>query len=109
MWEKPVQMQKVICSNCEKFPATKDSRFGYLPCYLCRNKNTLKPSPKQELTTDAIKNDRKEFKKDIYQPFRGGEVSKEYLDANGRDGIKVTDEEVKNARNLWGDGEYYQD
>lgn len=106
---KKLQEMQVICANCEKFPATKDSRFGYLPCTRCQNKTTRKPSPKQELTTDAIKSDRKEFKKDIYQPFRGGEVSKEYLDANGREGIKVTDEEIRSARNLWDDNEYYSD
>lgn len=99
--------EKVICSNCEKFPATKDPRFGYLPCFYCQNKHTLKPSPKQELTTDTIKNDRKEFRPDIRQPFRNGQLSKEYVQEQGTKYIQVTDEEVKNAKPVWDDLDYY--
>src|ERR1700722_6864590 len=106
-WSKKLQEMQIICANCNEFPATKDSRFGYLPCFYCRNKNTLKPSPKQELTTDAIENDRKEFKKDIMQPFRNGQLSKEYVESVGTKYIKVTDEEVKNAKNVWSDLDYY--
>lgn len=97
------------CLNCNKNKASKDPRFGYLPCKYCRDKSTAKPQKPQELTTDAIKNDRKEFKKDIYQPFRNGQVSKEYLEAHGTKYIKVTDEEVKTAKNQWSDLEYYGD
>ncbi len=99
---------QIICLNCNKYPATKDPRFGYLPCQICRDKLTNKPSPKQELTTDKIKNDRKEFKKDIYQPFRNGQLSKEYVDAVGTKYIKATPEEIKNAKNIWSDLEYYE-
>lgn len=99
---------QVICLNCNLYPATKDPRFGYLPCANCRNKTTLKPDPKQELTTDAIKDDRKKFKGDIVQPFRNGQLSKEYVESVGTKYIKVTDEEIKNAVNTWSDLDYYE-
>src|SRR3984957_1556884 len=95
------------CANCEINEAIKDPRFGYLPCTRCQNKTTIKPSPKQELTTDAIKNDRKEFRKDIVQPFRNGQLSKEYVESVGTKYIKVTDEEVKAAKPVWDDLDYY--
>ena len=61
-----------------------------------------------EVTTEQIREDRKIFKKDLYQPFRGGELSKEYVKAHP-DSVKqmvaegnVTKEEVKGAKRVWG-------
>lgn len=98
---------QVICANCNKNPAIHHPRFGYLPCSSCQNKTTIKPNQKQELTTDGIKDDRKKFKGDIVQPFRNGQLSKEYVDSVGTKYIKVTPEEVKNAKPVW-DLDYYK-
>ena len=53
--------------------------------------------------TDKTKKDQREYKKDIVQPRRDGELSKEYLDTYGTKGVKATDEEIKKARRVWGD------
>lgn len=66
---------------------------------------TLKP---HEFTTDSIREQRKKYSKDLLQPFRSGEVSKEYLDAypeakSGmiKEGI-ITETQAKKAKNVWG-------
>jgi len=50
----------------------------------------------------------KKFAKDIIQPFRAGELSKEYVDAWGAERLNVSKEEVKKAKPVWGELEYYQ-
>jgi len=47
----------------------------------------------------------------MLQPWREGQLSKEYIEKHGTENIKVTPEEVKNAKNVWtGDlGDYYTD
>lgn len=98
----------MICLNCNNESAIKHPRFGWMPCLNCQNRTTIKPQKPQELTTDAIKSDRKEFKKDIVQPWRNGQLSKEYVDAVGTKYIKATPEEIKNAKPVW-EHDYYSD
>jgi hypothetical protein len=60
------------------------------------------------MTGEDIKTDRKVYKKDILQPFREGVLSKEYVEAYGAQGINVTPDEVKNAKSVWIENEYYK-
>lgn len=99
----------MICLNCNSELAIKHPRFGWMPCLNCQNRTTIKPQKPQELTTDAIKSDRKEHAPDIRQPFRNGQIDKKYIQQHGTGGIKVTEEEVKTAKNLWPELEYYSD
>jgi len=50
-----------------------------------------------EFTSEEIKRERKQFAKDILQPFRSGELSSEYLKAFGTKGLQVTKEDIKKA------------
>lgn len=61
----------------------------------------------REWTTEAIRQGRKQYRKELLQPFRGGEVSKEYLDAYPhakkgmiKEGI-ITKKQARNAKEVW--------
>jgi hypothetical protein len=99
-------MKKILCLNCNSNPAVKDERLGILPCLTCQQKTNV-ISKQVELTTDSIKEQRKAFKPDIRQPWREGQLSKEYLEEHGTKYIKASEEEVKNAKNVWSDLDYY--
>ena len=56
---------------------------------------------------EHVKDERKEYFNSIVQPFRGNDLSKEYIEAHGTKGISVTKEEVSNAKDTWKDLEGY--
>jgi len=62
-----------------------------------------------EFTSPAIKEARRKHRKELLQPFRQGEVSKEYLDAYPeqragmiKEGV-ITETQAKKAKNVWHD------
>ena len=63
----------------------------------------FKPSGATELVPEHIHDQRKEYFNSIVQPYRGNDLSKEYIDAHGTKGIKATEKEVRNAKNVWSD------
>lgn len=91
------------CAVCKTNDAFLDNYYGFLPCESCReNQDKLqKPGKPQEFTTQAIKAQRKEFRRDTIQPYRNGEVSKEYLDQWGSKGIKASRSEIQKAKRVW--------
>lgn len=91
------------CPVCHAEEAIKHSVYGILPGKLCKERRETQnlPNIQVELTTEAIKKDRKTYGKSIVQPYRGGVLSKEYLDAHGTKGINPTPQEIKKARNVW--------
>lgn len=104
------------CLICQKRNAVKVDPYGWLPCLVCRKKQQEIDKPKftSEITTESIKEDRKIFKSDIVQPFRNGSLSKEYVDAYPEK-VKqmiqeghITESEVKEAKNVWSENEYYK-
>ena len=98
------------CLNCKKGDMVYDKMFGWLPCIACREKQQryFKPNSQIEFTSSEVKEARKKHRDDIIQPFRKGELSKEYLNKYGTKGIKVSKEEVKKAKNVWNE-DYYKD
>jgi len=104
------------CLICNRRNAVKVDPFGYLPCLPCRRKmqKIVKPRTTTEVTTESIKEDRKKYATDLTQPFRGGQLSKEYVEAHP-DRVKemvkeghVTQKEIVSAKNIW-DLNYYKD
>ncbi len=95
---------KCKCGN----PKEYNPAYGFLDCRSCRDKEVVALSRPFDFVPDRIKEERKEFQNDMIAPFRNGQVSKEFLDLYGRDKIDVTDEEVKNAKNVWGELTYYK-
>jgi len=105
------------CLICQKRNAVKIEPYGWLPCDKCRTKQRkiAKPNQTIEVTTNKIKDDRKKYGDDILQPFRDGEISKEYI-KKYPDKVKtmikegnITTQEVKTAKNIWSDLKYYKE
>ena len=109
----PANDLKFKCPNCGSDGGRFNSAFGVLPCLKCQSQlNALrKPSTaKVEFTTENIKDQRKAYAKDIIQPFRKGELSKEYVDTYGTKHLKgITPQEVKKAKPVWDDDHYYKE
>lgn len=95
------------CPTC-KNEGVIDPQYGLIACLSCREQTTRMSERTYEFVPDRIKEDRKEFKDQTIQPFRNGVLSKEYIDLYGTKHISATDEEVKNAKNVWGELEYYK-
>ena len=95
---------KCKCGNDKEY----NPQFGYLDCKDCRVKEKKLSERTYEFVPEHIKEEREEFKKQTIQPFRNGVLSKEYVDLYGTKYIDVTPEEVKNAKNVWGELEYYK-
>ncbi len=101
-------MKKILCLNCHVNPAIIHPRLGVLVCAVCRQKTTTGLKPQIEITTDAIKGERRAHKPDIIQPYREGQLSKEFIDHHGTGTIKATPEEIRNAQPVWNDLDYYE-
>ena len=56
-----------------------------------------------EFIPERVREDRVEYFNSTIQPFRGGELSKEYIDVYGTEGISVSKQEAKKAKNVWKD------
>lgn len=94
----------MLCIVCQSKPAIKHPSLGYLSCLTCRTTNK-KPTLPYEFQLDSVKQSRREYDKDILQSSRDGVLSQERLDTYGTRGLKVTPEQVKNARYVWNDRE----
>ena len=104
------------CLICNQRKAVKIDPFGWMPCRICRKRQQeiAKPKVSIEVTTESIKEDRKIYQKDLCQPFRQNELSKEYVEAypdRVKEMVKeghVTQKEIVSAKNIW-DLNYYKD
>ncbi len=63
----------------------------------------FKPSGALEAVTGQIAEDREKYFNSTLQPYRQGELSKEYIEAHGTKGIHVSKEEAKKAKYVWKD------
>lgn len=94
----------MLCPVCQSQPATK-TVYGISPCNSCqerRNGYTL-PGQSPEFTTESIRTGRREYFNSVIQPYRSGELSKEYLEHFGTKGIKPTKKEISEASYVWKD------
>jgi len=104
------------CLICKKRRSVKIDPFGFLPCEVCRKrqKEIAKPKVSIEVTTAEIKEDRKKYADTIVQPFRQGQLAKEFVEAypdRVKEMVKeknITQEEVKNAKPVWTEESYYK-
>ena len=61
-----------------------------------------KPSRMSEFVPERLKDDRHEYFNSIVQPYRGDDLSKEYIEAHGTKGIgKEVD--ISKAKEVWTD------
>jgi len=91
------------CAGCNK--VHDDTNWKYTgDGWIC----SLWFKPRQyEWTPKRIKESRKKYAKDIIQPYRGGSLSQEFVEAYPREVAKmvrkgaVSKKEVARARNVW--------
>lgn len=107
-------MAKRIVRNVNKCPTCKnegviDPQYGLIACLSCREQTTTLSARTYEFVPDRIKEQYKSHKDQTIQPFRNGQLSKEYVDLYGTKYINATEEEVKNAKNVWGELSYYKE
>lgn len=101
----------MVCLNCHINEAIKHPQFGILPCSDCiaKARQSQKDTVKYEFTSNEIREERKADSKSILQPFRKGELSKEYVDQWGADKLAVSPQEIRNAKPVWNsDLNYYK-
>lgn len=93
------------CPVCHQHKANHHPLYGILPCNDCKRRRDQQSSPDipVEMVGEEIKRQRKEFAKSIIQPYRNGELSREYLEAFGTKNIKPTQKEIKQAKPVWKD------
>ena len=96
---------KQLCLKCQKNPAIKDPTLGYLLCVDCRTNVQISAQLPYEFAQESVKQSRKEYADDLIQSSRDGVLSRERLDKYGTRGLKVTEEQIKNARYVWDDRE----
>ena len=91
--------KRIKCLRCGKNYAIKNEHYGWLPCKSCQlEEENIRPKQSVEFTTDFIKDSRREYAKDILQPWRDGVLSKEFVEEYGTTGVVATESQVKNAR-----------
>lgn len=92
---------KKPCGNCgsTKYFSWRKSG-GREQCSECGYRNLKMP----EFTTAIIKSQRQEYAKDLIQPFRDGEPSREFIEAYPKKAEKIFSSETrKKAKNTWQD------
>lgn len=94
------------CRRCNKHEAVNDPFYGVLPCQECQDKEQ-RPQSTVEFTTDSIRSQRREFRKDIIQPYRDGVISKEFIEEYGPSGFSK--EQIKQAEYVWKDTSNWHD
>lgn len=87
------------CLKCQTSNAIKHPFLGWLYCDDCQKGKRLELPA--EFVPSSVKESRVEHKDDIIQSFRGDTLSKERLDKYGTQGLKVTPEQIKNAKYVW--------
>lgn len=100
----------MLCPNCGVAEAIQDRQLGVLYCQTCQIRHKSFISPKTiELTSEAIKEDRKKYAKSIVGRYRDGQLSKEFVThypEQAKDMVKEgihTEKEIKNAKPVWSD------
>lgn len=71
--------------------------------WVCENCGNYK-SEAVEFSTSEMTEQRQEYFNSILQPYRGGEVSKEFIEAHPKKAKKMfTKEQIKNSKYIWSD------
>ena len=85
-----------FCVDCQKYHNSFAWKYDGKGWH-CRKKPV-----KYEFTTEQIKSDRKKYKRDLLQPWRSGEPSREFISAYPVQSKKYfTEKERKTAKEVW--------
>jgi len=88
------------CLHCQK--EHKDANWKYVNGgWICSK--AFKPSRMPEFVPERLLDDRKEYFNSAVQPYRQGELSKEYLETYGDRGVNASEEEKAKAKYVYKD------
>jgi len=98
----------MLCPQCQKEPAIIDTEYGVLPGDNCQFENSQVAKPTQKLTYDfaspITKLHRKQYGKDMLQPYVNGVLSREFVEAHGTDKLAgVTAKDIKKSKYVYKD------
>lgn len=99
----------ILCAKCQKNEAIMTLAYGPVWCQDCQNSDQGQrlTGTLHEFTTDNIREGRKKYRKELLQPYRQGEFSKEYRDAYpeiAKDMVKegvITQRQFDKAKEVW--------
>lgn len=93
---------KSRCPSCSEGEAIIDSTYEILPCLACQDSDEqIQTINYREFTSPSIKRERGERAISMIQPFHGGHLSKEFVDAHGTDKLEVSKKDIKNAKEVY--------
>lgn len=102
-----VKGNRILCPSCVVNDAILDNMYGVMKCKVCADRFSKFKGPSgnwPEFVPNKMKVDREKHWNDIVQPFRGGEASKEFMEAYPSKAKKMfTETERKKAKHVWKD------
>lgn len=89
----------MYCKGCKR--VHEDRNWIYRKGWYCTKYH--RPSGIPEFMPERILDDRRDYFNSTVQPFRGGELSREYVELYGTEGVDVTEGEARKAKYTWKD------
>ena len=94
----------IKCPKCKTNEAPVHPQYGVTWCKDCNKAKPPMGGKYPEFIPERIKEDRRKYAKDILQPWRGGEPSREYMKAYPEKSKGMyTDQQRRKAKNIWQD------
>ncbi len=90
------------CPSCNERESPIHPQYGVVWCEECKKKYK-RIGKSIEIVDESTKEDRKKYFKSLLQPYRRGQLSREYIEAHGTKGINPTPEEVRKSKHVWKD------
>lgn len=94
---------KFKCYGCKRLHDDFNWKTLYINSHLRHVCSLFFISSIHEFIPDRVLMDRTENFNSVVQPFRGEQLSREYIEAHGTKGINVSKEEVKKSKYVWKD------
>lgn len=98
----------VLCKKKHEAIDWRHQKWGSLEGWAC-GKWFNSAARSHECVPESIKEGRQKYRKELLQPYRSGELSKEYVEAYPnqvagmvKEGV-VSEYQVRNAKNVWYD------
>lgn len=102
---------EIMCPKCGKYTANIDRTYGICDCDKCVEKQNRFASANPclfggypEFVTEDIKTQREKYFDDQLQPYRGDNVSREFVEAYPEEAKRYfTDKQIEESKPVWQD------
>lgn len=104
MWERHTGILKTWNRVAEYTSAGQPGYYVIFECPRCHARMDVHFSTGYpEMVPERVKEDRRAHFKSLIQPYRNGQLSREYVEAYGTKGIRATKDEVRRSKYVWQD------